>query len=180
MLDPEDPQNSFTPERVHEFHTLFPLDSNVDENGTPMIGSLSCSSRVFKAVSQVDGNTYALRKLDGERPFVPFLCLSTRTNPCLPFHLSHHPSETPNHFSHDGLQPFLSVFPYACQISLPFLILRLLAPPFILSLRLSSLPVTPGVSPPRLSCHFVLMSLRKSALSFTRSLRVRKALKVGL
>lgn len=64
VLDPEDPRNSFTPDRVHEFHTLFPLDSNMED---ATVGSLTCASRVFKAVSEVDGGTYALRKLDGVR-----------------------------------------------------------------------------------------------------------------
>ncbi len=32
---------------------------------TGAVGSLGCASRVFKAVSEMDGATYALRKLDG-------------------------------------------------------------------------------------------------------------------
>ena len=64
MLDPEDPRTAFTPDRVHEFHTLFPLDATCDE---PQVGSLGCASRVFKAVSELDGGTYVLRKLDGVR-----------------------------------------------------------------------------------------------------------------
>lgn len=64
VLDPDDPRTSFTPDRVHEFHTLFPLDSNVEDM---TVGCLSCASRVFKAVSEVDGGTYALRKLESVR-----------------------------------------------------------------------------------------------------------------
>jgi hypothetical protein len=48
MLDPEDPRTAFTPERVHEFHTLFPLDAPSDE---PQVGSLGCASRINSSIS---------------------------------------------------------------------------------------------------------------------------------
>jgi PAB-dependent poly(A)-specific ribonuclease subunit 3 len=64
MLDPDDPRMAFTPDRVHEFHTLFPLDAPSDE---PQVGSLGFASRVYKALSELDGGTYVLRKFDGVR-----------------------------------------------------------------------------------------------------------------
>mmetsp|Transcript_35221 Transcript_35221/g.92722 ORF Transcript_35221/g.92722 Transcript_35221/m.92722 type:complete len:464 (+) Transcript_35221:600-1991(+) len=64
MLDPDDPRLAYTPEKVHEYHTLYPLDNQTEET---QVGSLGFSSRVFKAVSETDGCTYTLRKLDGVR-----------------------------------------------------------------------------------------------------------------
>lgn len=52
-------QNSILPEHVNFYHSLVPLDNNLDEKS--QVYGVNCS--VFKAFSNYDGNPYALRKL---------------------------------------------------------------------------------------------------------------------
>ena len=65
MLGPGDPRLHNTPNTVQDYHTLFPLDANLNDHE---LGSLGCAStKVYKAVSRVDGSTVVLRRLEAAK-----------------------------------------------------------------------------------------------------------------
>jgi len=65
MLEPGDPRLQHTPHTVQDFHTLFPLDANLEDHE---VGSLACgSTKVYKAVSRADGSTVVLRRLEAAK-----------------------------------------------------------------------------------------------------------------
>ncbi|MCJ1285856.1 PAB-dependent poly(A)-specific ribonuclease subunit 3 [Xylographa opegraphella] len=55
--------NSTLPPQIDHFHSLVPLDTNSQKNAT----IFGYPSWIYKAVSSKDGNTYALRRLEGYR-----------------------------------------------------------------------------------------------------------------
>lgn len=54
--------DSTLPAQIDHFHSLVPLDTSNQKNAS----LFGYPSWVYKAVSSKDGNTYALRRLEGE------------------------------------------------------------------------------------------------------------------
>jgi len=54
--------DSTLPPQIDHFHSLVPLDTNSQKNAA----LFGYPSWIYKAVSSKDGNTYALRRLEGK------------------------------------------------------------------------------------------------------------------
>jgi len=63
-VDSDDERYKDLPRSVGQYHSLYPLDNPSRDTNTKVFGYITT---VYKCVSSVDGQTYAMRKIDGFR-----------------------------------------------------------------------------------------------------------------